>query len=70
VLLALLAVMQWEQVLALFDAGVPDFTLRAKEMPWPPAYLAGVAVGVLLLNVLPMAEEGVRCLRAQSGGVR
>jgi len=32
--------------------------------PWPPAYLAGVAVAVVLLNVLPMAEESWRCLRA------
>jgi hypothetical protein len=31
--------------------------------PWPPAYLAGAAVAVLLLNVLPMAEESWRCLR-------
>ena len=63
--LALLAVMQWEQVLALFDAGgAPDFTLRPKERPWPPAYLAGMAVAVLALNVVPMAEEGLRCWRA------
>ena len=68
VVLALLAVMAWEQVLALFDAGVPDFALRAKEAPWPGEYLAGAAAAVFLLNVLPMAEEGVRCWRFARGG--
>jgi hypothetical protein len=33
--------------------------------PWPPRYLAGVAVAVLVCNVLPMAEESWRCLRAR-----
>ena len=63
-LLALLAAMRWDEVLALFGTGVPDLSLRAKEDPWPPAYLAGTALAVLLLNVLPMAEEGLRCWRA------
>jgi hypothetical protein len=63
--LALIAVRQWDQVLALFDAGLPDFTLRAKEYPWPATYLAGMALAVLVLNVVPMAEEGVRCWRAR-----
>jgi hypothetical protein len=62
--LALLAVMRWDQVLALFDAGVPDFDLAAKAQPWPPAYLAGMGAAVLALNVATMAEEGLRCWRA------
>lgn len=63
VLLALLAVAGWEQGVAFGDAGTPDFGLRLKAEPWPPAWLAGAAAGVLLLNVIPMAEETVRCMR-------
>ena len=62
-LLALLAVTGWGEVEALVGAGTPDFGLRLKAQPWPPAYLAGMAAAVLLLNVLPIAEETVRCLR-------
>jgi hypothetical protein len=65
VVLALLAVMRWDQVLALFDGGVPDFSLQPKVQPWPLAYLAGVAAAVAVFNVLPMAEEGWRCVRAR-----
>lgn len=64
--LALLAVMAWDQVLALFTAGDPDFGLQAKAQPWPPAYLLSVAGAVLVLNVLPLAEEGLRCLRERA----
>jgi hypothetical protein len=66
-MLALLAVMAWDQVLALFAAGEPDFALRRKLDPWPGAYLAGAAAAVLLFNALPLAEEGLRCLRARRG---
>jgi hypothetical protein len=59
VMLALLAVVQWEGL------RTPDWDLRAKGDPWPPEYLAGAALAVLLFNVLPMAEEGVRCWRAR-----
>jgi hypothetical protein len=61
--LALLAVMAWDQVLALFGAGAPDFTLRPKAEPWPASYLLATAGAVLAFNVLPLAEEGLRCLR-------
>lgn len=64
-ILALLAVMQWDQVLALFDAGTPDFGLQEKAQPWPPAYLAAAGLAVLVFNVLPMVEETIRCLRAR-----
>lgn len=67
-LLALLAVIAWEQVLALFDQARPDFDLRPKAEPWPPAYLVGVACGVVLLNVLPLSEETWRCLRREQPG--
>jgi hypothetical protein len=65
VMLAVLALMQWDQVLALFDAGEPDFALRPKGQPWPAGYLLGATAAVLVFNVLPMAEEGIRCLRAR-----
>ena len=64
-LLGLLAVIGWDQGQALFDGGRADFALRATRTPWPPAYLLAVAGSVLLFNVLPMAEESVRCWRAR-----
>ena len=63
VLLALLAVTGSEQLRALVAGGTPDFGLAFKAQPWPPAYLAGMAAAVLLLNVVPMTEETLRCLR-------
>jgi len=64
-LLALLAVTGWEQVQALFGAGAAEFGLRWKSQPWPVASLAGAALAVAAFNVLPMAEESLRCLRAR-----
>lgn len=61
--LALLAVMAWDQVLALFGADAPDLSLQPKAEPWPPAYLLGVAAAAAVCNILPLAEEGLRCLR-------
>ena len=66
-ILALLAVMQWDQVLALFDAGTPDFGLQPKAEPWPLPYLAAAGLAVLVFNVLPMVEETIRCLRGRRG---
>lgn len=63
VVLALLALMEWGQARALFGAGVPDFALQPKVQPWPVPYLLAVAAAVLAFNVLPLAEEGLRCLR-------
>jgi hypothetical protein len=64
--LALLAVMHWDQVQALFGAGTPDFDLRPKKEPWPADYLLWMAAVVVLFNLLPMAEEGLRCLRSRT----
>jgi hypothetical protein len=61
-LLGLIAVMAWDRLAA---GAWREFAPRATRTPWPPAYLAGVAVAVLLLNVLPMAEEALRCWRAR-----
>jgi hypothetical protein len=62
-LLGLLAVMGWDQLLA--QGGAPDFAPRVMRTPWPPAYLLAVAGAVLLFNVLPLAEEALRCWRAR-----
>lgn len=69
-ILSLVAVMQWDQVLALSGAGEPDFALEPKAQPWPLAWLLATAGAVLLLNVLPMAEETVRCLRGSAAAPR
>jgi hypothetical protein len=63
VILALLAAMHWDQVRALFEAGTADFGLRTKDKPWPVGYLIATAAAVFLFNLLPMAEESLRCLR-------
>ena len=63
-LLGLLAVMGWGQ-LTLTEGGRSDFALRMTREPWPPAYLLAVAGAVLLFNVLPLAEEALRCWRAR-----
>jgi hypothetical protein len=41
------------------------WTLRLKEEPLPAAYLAAALGGATLLNVLPLAEETWRCVRAR-----
>jgi hypothetical protein len=40
------------------------WTLRPKAEPLPAGYLAAALAGAALLNVLPLAEESWRCLRA------
>ena len=65
-MLGVVAVLAWDQVVAMIGGGVAEFALRVKEHPWPVPYLLGVAAAVLVLNVIPMAEEGVRCWRARS----
>lgn len=47
-------------------AASADWALRWREQPWPPGYLAGMALAVVLLNVLPLAEECRRCLRSRT----
>ena len=36
---------------------------EAKPQPWPAGYLVSVGGAVLVLNLLPMAEESWRCVR-------
>jgi hypothetical protein len=63
-MLMLLAAMRWGEVSALFEGGTPDLDLRPKSDPWPAPYLLGAGLAVLLFNILPMAEESLRCARA------
>jgi hypothetical protein len=63
VILALLATMRWDQVVALIDGGPLDLSLRSKLDPWPPEYLFALGLGVLVLNLMPLTEETVRCVR-------
>lgn len=65
VLVILLAVTGWPQVQALFGAGAADFGFRPKAQPWPAGWLLGTAAAVVAFNLLPMAEETLRCLRAR-----
>lgn len=70
VILALLAVMRWDQVQAFFDGGEPDLSLRLKDSPWPATYLMGAGIAVLLLNALPLMEETLRCAHARARRTR
>ena len=63
VMLALLAVMRWDEVVALFDGGAADWSLRLKAQPWPDSYLVGMLAAVAVFNVLPLGEEAWRCIR-------
>jgi len=69
-LLILLAVMQWDQVLALFSQATPDLELRPKEQPWSGTWLRAVAAAVAVFNVLPLAEESWRCLQERDARAR
>jgi hypothetical protein len=71
VALALLAVLAWDDVLALAGrAGAPDWSLRWKDRPLPPLVLAAGAVAGLLFNALPLAQETWSCLRARRDAAR
>ncbi|AJW46718.1 MULTISPECIES: hypothetical protein [Ralstonia] len=63
--LSVLALLHWDEVLGLFGVGsaTPDFSLRLKDPPLPWAYVGGVLAVFVLLELVPYAEELVRCLR-------
>ena len=67
--LLLLAVLAWDQTLAIVGAGAAqaDFTLRWKDVPLPLPLLLGGAIAVALVNVLPLAQETAACLRTRRG---
>ena len=45
-----------------------DLALRLKPEPWPAAYLAALALAVTACNLVPLAEESWRCVRAARRG--
>jgi hypothetical protein len=65
--LLLLAVLAWDQVLALAGQGGEgaDMRLRWKDHPLPPPLLAGGAALALLFAAAPIAQETWACLRAR-----
>ena len=69
--LVLLAVVAWEQALALVGAGgaAADFGLRWNPQPLPARLLFTGLVLVLLFNALPLAQETWACLRARRAAV-
>lgn len=63
-LLALVAILHWDQFLALVTfSAQADFRLAWKTDPLPPSYLAGIIAAAALLVVLPFLEELWRCYR-------
>jgi hypothetical protein len=65
---AFVAVLHWQQLLALFGFGqeVARFEIALKAPPLPVAYVSTVLLGALFLEFLPYVEELVRGLRARS----
>jgi hypothetical protein len=61
----IVVILHWPQFLALFGAGPEDarFALALKHQPLPWSYVATFLVAVMLLEVMPYAEELVRGLR-------
>lgn len=51
-------------------AAAGAWELRLKDDPLPAGYVAAALSGVVLLNVVPLAEEAWRCLRARTGRAR
>jgi hypothetical protein len=68
-LILLFGVDNVEQLRALVGAGAAraDFGLHWRANPLPPAYLGALLICVVLLEVLPYAEELLRGLRANRG---
>jgi hypothetical protein len=64
--LALVAILYWNQFLALFGAGPeePSWTLRLKSQPLPSQYVLGVLLPVLLVQGGLLLEELLRALRS------
>lgn len=69
--LAGLALLHRDQAMAalrLPGAPAADWTIRVKQAPLPPDYVAVVLVAGALLVCLPFVEEFWRCLRARRQG--
>ena len=44
----------------------PDFALRLRREAWPAGYVFYAAAGVLVFNILPLAEETWRCFSSRT----
>lgn len=63
---ALVLLFHWSAVESLFGAGTADFALRLKPAPLPFGGMAALAGAMLVLVVLPYAEELWRCWRERT----
>jgi hypothetical protein len=63
--LSVVALLHWNEVLSLFGVGpaTPDFSAHWKDPPLPWGYVVTVLSVFVVLELLPYAEELVRCLR-------
>jgi hypothetical protein len=63
--LSFIMCMHWDQVLAVFGKGPSkaDYSIRLKEKPIHPLYLAVIGALLTGLVAVPYAEEFVRCFR-------
>lgn len=61
--LLILAVLHHEQALALFNWADADWSFRSKTEPVPFDVLAALVGATVLLNVVPLLEENLRCRR-------
>lgn len=64
--LFLLAALHAGQLGLLPGAAPLEWQLRLKSDPLPPAYLATALLAIVLLNLLPLLEEALRCWRARA----
>lgn len=60
---AVVAILNWSDLLSLFGIGEASFGLELKHVPLPGWYLAAVLLGALLFGVVPYGEELLRTLR-------
>lgn len=63
-LLVLVAILHWDQFMALLTVSAnAEFRLAWKSDPLPPAYLGGIVAAAGIMVVLPFIEELWRCYR-------
>jgi hypothetical protein len=67
--LLLLAAAAWPQALAMLHPadGAAEWSLRAKDQPWPLRYIVCAVAASLLFNALPLLQETISCLLARKG---
>jgi hypothetical protein len=62
---AVVAILHWPQLKALFGVGEAHFALELKQLPLPEWYLWAVMLGVAVCGVLPYGEELLRTVRSR-----